>query len=146
MIGTVFQAILDKLNDDTTLQGYFVGSTFFAFRAKMVAPSVIPAITLMENTEKSTTRAGYSGSKVRENSATIQVDVWVSSADESFPCTGEDTDLIAERIDEVLLDGTTPVTGTTSWQKSGSSQQHENDERIWHNALRYSFRYSALDS
>ena len=145
VITTVFQWILDKLNDDAILQGYF-GSTFFAFRAKMVAPSVIPAITLMENTEKSTTRAGYSGSKVRENSPTVQVDVWVSSADESFPCTGEDADLIAERIDEILLDGTTSVTGTTSWQKSGSSQQHENDERIWHNALRYSFRYSALDS
>lgn len=145
MITAIFQAILDKLNGDTILQSYF-GSTSFAFRAKMTAPSQIPSITLMENTEKSTTQAGYRGSKVRENSATIQVDIWVSSADESFPCTGEDADLIAERIDEVLLDGTTPVTGTTSWQKSGSSQQNEADERIWHNALRYSFRYSALDS
>lgn len=145
MISAVFQAILDKLNDDATLQAYF-STTFFAYRAKSYAPFVVPSITLMENNEKSATRAGYSGSKVRENSTAIQVDVWVSSADESFPCTGEDADLIAERIDEVLLDGTTPVTGTTSWQKVSSSQQHENDERIWHNALRFSFRYSALDT
>lgn len=145
MITSVFQEILDKLNDDTTLQGY-LGSTSFAFRAKAYAPFTVPSVTLMENTEKSTTRAGYRGSKVRENSPAIQVDVWVSSADESFPCTGEDADLIANRIEEVLMDGTTQVTGTTSWQKVSSSQQHENDERIWHNALRFSFRYSALDS
>ena len=144
MIPSVFQEILDKLNDDATLPGYF-GSTFFAFRSRALAPSQLPLITLMENTEKSKTRAGYSGSKVRENAPTIQVDVWVSSADESFPCTGEDADLIAERIDEVLLDGTTPVTGTTSWEKMGSSQQHEDETAIWHNALRYTFRYSALD-
>lgn len=145
MITSVFQEILDKLNDDATLQSYF-GSTSFAFRAKAYTPFTVPSVTLMENTEKSATRAGYSGSKVRENSTAIQVDVWVSSADESFPCTGEDADLIAERIDEVLLDGTTPVTGTTSWEKIGSSQQHEDDTAIWHNALRYSFRYSALDT
>jgi hypothetical protein len=89
MIGTVFQAILDKLNDDATLQGYF-STTFFAFRAKSYAPFVVPSITLMENNEKSVPRVGYCTSKIRDNSPTIQVDVWVSSADESFPCTGED--------------------------------------------------------
>lgn len=148
MIGTVFQAILDKLNDDATLQGYF-STTFFAYRAKSYAPFVVPSITLMENNEKSKARVGYTTTaKTRDNSPTIQVDVWVSSADESFPCTGEDADLIAERIDQLLLNASSPTTGTMAgtWQKTSSSQQHEEDERIWHNALRYSFQYSTTDT
>lgn len=148
MIGTVFQAILDKLNDDATLQGYF-GSTFFAFRARTDAPFTVPSITVAENNEKSKARVGYTTTaKIRDNSPTIQVDVWVSSADESFPCTGEDADLIAERIDALLLNASSPVTGTIAgtWQKTSSSQQHEQDERIWHNALRYGFAYSMTDT
>ena len=148
MIASVFQAILDKLNSDTILQGYF-GSTFFAFRAKSYAPFTVPAITLMENTEKSKARVGYTTTaKVRDNSPTIQIDIWVSSADESFPCTGEDADLIAERIDQLLLNASSPITGTVAgtWQKTSSSQQHEEDTRIWHNALRYSFAYSTTDT
>jgi hypothetical protein len=148
MKGTVYQAILDKLNDDATLQGYF-GSTFFAFRAGPLTPLAVPSITLQENTEKSKPRVGYTTTaKTRDNSPTIQVDIWVSSGDESFPCTGEDTDLIAERIDELFLDATSEVTGTKAgtWEKMGSSQQHESDERIWHNALRYSFEYSITDT
>jgi hypothetical protein len=147
MITTIFQAILDKLNSDTTLQGYF-GSTSFAFRASMAAPFSVPSITLMENNEKSIPRTGYNTFKIRDNSPTIQIDVWVSSADESFPCTGEDADLIANRIDELLLNSSSVVPGTIegSWQKTSSSQQHEQDERVWHNALRYSFQYSKTDT
>lgn len=148
MISAVFQAILDKLNDDATLQAYF-STTFFAYRAKSYAPFVVPSITLMENNEKSKARVGYTTTaKIRDNSPTIQVDVWVSSADESFPCTGEDADLIANRIDELLLDADTPTTGTMAgtWQKTSSSQQFEDDTRIWHNALRYSFKYSKTDT
>lgn len=147
MITTIFQAILDKLNSDTTLQGYF-GSTSFALRASMAAPFSVPSITLMENNEKSIPRTGYNTFKIRDNSPTIQIDVWVSSADESFPCTGEDADLIANRIDELLLNSSSVVPGTIegSWQKTSSSQQYEQDERIWHNALRYSFQYSKTDT
>jgi len=81
MIGSVFQAILDKLNDDSVLKGY-LGTWPFAFRARMEAPSQIPSITLMENSEKSKSRVGYATTaKIRDNYPTIQVEVWVSSAD-----------------------------------------------------------------
>ncbi len=147
MITTIFQAILTKLNGDAILQGYF-GSTSFAFRGKLLAPFSVPSITITENNEKSVPRVGYCTSKKRDNTPTIQVDVWVSSADESFPCTGEDADTIANRVDEILLDADTPTTGTLAgtWQKTTSSQQHEDDTRIWHNALRYSFQYSKTDT
>jgi len=142
----VFQAILDKLNDDSTLQNY-LGSEF-AFRANLVQPSTIPSITVMINTEKSTLRPGSAYTRRRDTDQTIQVDVWVSSADESFPCTGEDADLIADRIDELLLNPASPVTGTLagSWQKTSASQQYEPETRIWHNAARYSFQYSMMDT
>jgi len=115
----------------------------------MTAPAQIPAVTVMENNEKSIPRVGYiAGPKTRDNSPTVQIDVWVSSADESFPCTGEDADMIAERIDQLLLDASSPVTDTRAgtWQKTSSSQQHDEDTRIWHNALRYTFEYSLTDT
>jgi len=146
MITTVFQAILDKLNTDATLLGYLGGA--YCFRAKIYGPSRVPSITLLENNEPSKPRVGYNSSRRRDNNPTVQIDVWVSSADESFPCTGEDADLISNRIDELLLNSLSPVTGTMagSWEKSSSSQQHEADPQIWHNALRYSFGYSVLDT
>ena len=146
MITSIYAAILSKLNADSTLLGYLGGA--YCFRAKMTAPFRVPSVTLMENSEKSDPRCGYNAIKKRDNYPTLQVDVWVSSADEAFPCTGEDADTIANRIDAVLLDSTSAVTGTTegSWRKISSSQQYEPEERIWHNAIRYSFQYTITDS
>jgi hypothetical protein len=145
MITSVFQAILDKLNADATLLTYLGGAN--CFRSKMTAPSQIPSVTLMENNESSTLRSGYNSSLKRDNSPTIQIDVWVSSTDESFPCTGEDADTISNRIDAVLLDARTPATGTRAgtWKKTSSTQQHELNPGIWHNALRYTFNYLKQD-
>ena len=144
---TIFAAVVDKLNDDATLQGYF-GSTFFAYRAKMAAPAQIPSISVGENTEKSAPRVGSLTTKRRDASPTLQIDIWVSSHSEEFPCTGEDADTIAERVDELLLTPSKAVTGTLqgSWSKVSGSQQHEDDTTIWHNALRYSFQYSLTDT
>ena len=146
MITTVFQEILDTLNEDGILTGY-IGANH-CYRARMTAPSIIPSVTIMENNEKCTPRVGYDAVHVRDHACTVQVDIWVSSSDETFPCTGEDTDLIAERIDELLLNSRSEVVGTRagSWQKVSSSQQYEADEMIWHNALRYSFEYSKTDT
>lgn len=143
MITSVFQAILDNLNKDSILTGY-IGANH-CYRARMVAPSQVPSITLMQNNEKSDCRPGYNSSKHRDSTPTIQIDVWVSSNDETFPSSGEDTDIIANRIDEVILNPVTPITGTFGWSKDTESQQHDNEVNIWHNALRYSFRYSAQD-
>lgn len=141
----IFQAIIDKLRKDATLTGYL--GTNKVFRIKNLAPAQIPCITVGENSERSTPRPGYNTTKVRDNTPTIQVDIWVSSADESFPCTGEDADQIAEQVDKVLLDSTSPVAGTLagSWVKASSSQQHDYETSIWHNALRFSFQYQVTD-
>lgn len=146
MISTVFAALLDRLQADATLLGYLGGA--YIFRAKNVAPSQVPSITVFENTEKSNPRVGYCAFKKRDNASTVQIDIWVSSENDGFPCTGEDTDLIAERIDALLLDATSEVSGTRAgtWVKATSSQQYEDDTALWHNALRYSFEYVITDS
>lgn len=143
MIVSVFQGILDTLAADATLAGYLGGP--YIYRRKAGRPARTPAVTLVENTESSSRRAGYRASPVRDNAPTLQVDVWVSGAGDSFPCTGEDADLIANRIDDVLLAETPPAAGTAGWERTTTSQQYEDDTHLWHNALRYSFRYSVID-
>jgi hypothetical protein len=140
---TVFQAILDTLAADTTLTGYLGGA--YIFRARNVAPSQIPSITIQTNNESGKNRPGAAITKHRDANPTVQVDIWISSASEEFPCTGEDADLIANRIDSILLDASSPVTGTGVWEKTTESQQYESDTQIWHSALRYSFQYSLFD-
>lgn len=139
----IFQAIIDKLEADTTLTGYLGGS--YIFRSKKVAPSQVPSITLLANNESSSHRPGAATTGRRDADPTLQVDIWVSSAGESFPCSGEDADMIANRIDETLLDASSPVTGTAGWSKTTESQQNEDEPGIWHNAIRYSFSYSMTD-
>ena len=143
---TVFQSILENLQADSTLTGYLGGA--YIFRAKAIAPSQIPSITLQTNNERSDPRSTYNVNKHRDANPTIQIDVWISDQHEGFPCTGEDADIIANRIDEVILNPitpSTPITGTFGWSKTTESQQHEDDPGIWHNALRYSFLYTLQD-
>jgi hypothetical protein len=140
----VFQAIVARLASDSALATSLGGA--HVYRRQAGRPAQAPSITLAENTESSTTRAGYRASKVRDSTSVLQVDVWVSESEGTFPCTGEDADLIAERIDEILLDATAPISGTRGWVKTTASQQFENDTCIWHNALRYAFRYSLTDT
>ena len=140
----VFQAILDKLAADSALVTRLGEAR--VFRRQADQPAQAPSITLAENTESSTPRVGYRVTRVRDNSSVLQVDVWVSGDDESAPNSGEDADLIAERVDEVLLDAASPVAGTGQWSRTSSSQQFEEGTRVWHNALRYSFQYSIRDS
>ena len=143
MITATFQAIIDKLEADATLLTYLGGA--YVFRGKATRAMQVPSITLTTNTEKATHRAGYNSNRVRDLYPTLQVDVWVSSEDAAFPCTGEDADTIENRVDAVLM-SSSPVSGTILWQKISASQQYEQDTRIWHNAIRYSFRYTTTDT
>jgi hypothetical protein len=140
----VFQAILDKLTSDGVLTSRLGGA--YVYRRQTNRVGRIPSVTLAENTESSTPRVGYRVTRKRDNSPILQVDIWVSGDDESSPNSGEDADLIAERVDELLLDASSPLTGTGQWARTTSSQQFEEDTRIWHNALRYTFQYSITDN
>lgn len=144
MKAAVFQAILTKLTSDATLVSRLGGALVYRRQTDRIGH--IPSITISENTEASVPRVGYRTIRMRDNSPVLQVDIWVSGDDESSPNSGEDADLIAERVDELLLDASSPVTGTQQWARTSSSQQFEDDVRVWHNALRYSFQYSITDA
>jgi len=144
MRAEIFQAIRSKLLLDTVLTSY-IGEEQ-VFRSKPGAIITVPAVTLQPNSESSVVRAGYNNSKVRDNNPVLQVGVWVSANADGFPCSGEDADVIVGRIDAILLDAASPIPGTSGWMKVTSSQQYEGDTGLWHNAARYSFRYSVIDS
>lgn len=142
MRADVFAAIRDALLADTTLTGLLGGS--YIYRARGVQPAHIPSITLLENNESSKLRVGYNTFRTRDQSPTLQVDIWIDTNQETAPCTGEDADMIAEQIDEILF-APGAVTGTYGWSRISSSTQHDEDIGGIHIARRYSFAYQTTD-
>lgn len=138
----IFAAILTILREDATLTELLGGD--FVYRAKGVDPAHIPSVTLLENNENSTLRTGYNTWKTRDQNPTLQVDIWVSTNQEFPPCTGEDADLIADRID-VILFAPDAIAGTRGWSRTSSSTQHDEDIGGVHIARRYSFKYKTTD-
>lgn len=139
----VFAALLDVLRDDTDLQALLGGP--FVYRAHGVQLAHIPSVTLLENNESSKLRAGYNTYRNRDNSPTLQVDIWIDTNQEDSPCTGEDADMIAEKIDEILF-APAAVAGTHGWSRNSSTTQDDSDIGGIHIALRYSFGYSLTDN
>lgn len=141
MNSSVMEGILDGLNGDALILEYLGGA--HVFRGWINQDTIIPCITVIENNENSKPRVGYAISGHRDNSSTIQIDIWISKSHEGFPCTNDDLDVIAQRIDEFLFH--TGVTNTHLWDKVSTSEQFEPDTGLFHKALRYSFRYNLQD-
>lgn len=139
---TIFASILDLLRADSELITLLGGA--YVYRAKGVDPAHIPSVTLLENNESSKLRPGYNFFRTRDQSPTLQADIWINTDQEDPPCTGEDADLIAERIDEILF--VSPPSGTHGWSRTSSSTQHDEDIGGVHIARRYSFSYVLVDS
>lgn len=139
----VFAAILDLLKADSGLTALLGGS--YVYRANGVNPAHIPSVTLLENNESSKLRTGYNTYRERDNSPTLQADIWIDTNQESSPCTGEDADLIAEQIDEILF-APGAASGTYGWTRTSSTTQHDEDIGGVHIARRYSFKYKLNDS
>ena len=140
---SVFSAVLDLLKGNTDLLALLGGPS--VYRAYGVTPAHIPSITLLENNESSTPRPGYNRYRNRNNSPTLQVDVWINTFQEDPPCTGEDADMIAEKIDELLF-APDAVAGTYGWTRNSRSTQNDTDIGGIHIAIRYSFAYKVTDS
>jgi hypothetical protein len=138
----IFASVLNLLREDAGLVALLGGA--FVYRANGVSPAHIPSITLLGNNESSQLRAGYNTYRNRDNSPTLQVDIWIDPNQETSPCTGEDADLIADRVDEILF-APRAVTGTHGWNRTSRTTQHDEDIGGIHIALRYSFGYSLTD-
>lgn len=138
----IFASILDLLRADSELISLLGGA--YVYRAHGVSPAHIPSVTLLENNESSKLRPGYNLFRTRDQSPTLQADIWIDTNQDDAPCTGEDADLIAERIDEILF--VSPPSGTRGWSRTSSSTQHDEDIGGVHIARRYSFSYVLVDS
>lgn len=138
----IFASIIDLLRADSELITLLGGA--YVYRARGVDPAHIPSVTLLENNESSKLRACYNHFKTRDQQPTLQVDIWINTDQDDAPCTGEDADLIAERIDEILF--VSPPSGTHGWSRTSSSTQHDEDIGGVHIARRYSFSYATTDS
>lgn len=139
----VFSAVLDLLKENADLQVLLGGP--YVYRAHGVQPAHIPSVTLLENNESSKLRAGYNTHRNRDNSPTLQVDIWIDTNQETPPCTGEDADSIAEQIDEILF-APDAVAGAYGWTRNSSTTQDDTDIGGIHIARRYSFAYKVTDN
>lgn len=133
----VLNSIIDKAKNDAPLVA-MVGTASNIFRAKSLFPARVPAVTFKPAGGDSKQRVGYNASKHRDNSPTLQVEVWIKT-------TGEDADAIADRLDEIYL-SSTPVTNTRSWYRATRSSQYEDDTNMFHVSIRYTFAYSVQDA
>jgi len=142
----IFKNLIEKLQNDAILLSYLGGP--YVFRAKKIAPAKLPSVTVRETSESRQMRPCYTSIKASIPytilvmcNPSIEISVWVNSEHTGFPQTGEDVDIIASRISDLLLDSTEFVVGTHGWRQIGQSQMHEDDKSIWHNVVRFSFEY-----
>jgi len=150
-VTTELEPIFTKLRADASLLA-LLGSPSdpktAIFRWKRLAKIVTPSVTIKrmggpKNPFPGTDAApSLKGSIYSMPSVIIQVDIWASSDSDTSPNTGEDVDLIEQRLDwNFIYDTLHVVVGTFGWKGITSSQQYEEDTRLWHNTVRYGFEY-----
>jgi hypothetical protein len=141
MIPEVMNSIRDVLNADTTLQGYLgVDHVILGWPTER---TVIPCVSIIENTEASRRRSCYTRHGHRDSFPVIQIDIWINREQEDFPNSGDDCGTIATRIDGLLFG--VGIENTREWERVSESGPRP-DGVLLHMTLRYSFRYSVSDS
>ena len=135
MLASIFAEIRNTLKNDSTIQTLLGGE--YVYVAHVSQTNQIPSITLTGSTERCKKRPGYNTDLHRDNESVVQVDVWSKKS-------VLETLNIANRCDTILV--TDSVGGTYGWQKISDSDIFEDDTRLYHKAMRYSFGYVIDDS
>lgn len=135
MTKTVLKEVRDTLLADSTLTTLLGGN--YIFVAEIMQAKTFPSITLRLTSEGSKKRVSYDTFKKRDNSPMIQCDIWSKKS-------REETYDIADRLDKLLVANS--VSGTQSWIKVSDGDMFEEDTRIYHKPVRYSFAYVIDDS
>lgn len=135
MTKTVLKEVRDTLLADSTLTTLLGGN--YVFVAEIMQAKTFPSITLRLTSEGSKKRVSYDTFKKRDNTPIIQCDIWSKKS-------REETYNIADRLDKLLVADT--VSGTQSWIKISDGDMFEQDTRIYHKPIRYSFAYVLDDS
>ena len=147
---TVLASIISKLDNDATLKallGRTVGDGT-VFRAQRIDPALAPCITVEPRDGQGSLfpgacfNEGIPGAFISDENPSLKIGVWVSTSGNKAPKTGDDADLITDRVDFLLRrDAGNWVKPTHGWRKMSAFPQFEDATQLWHNTLNLSFRY-----
>lgn len=96
----------------------------------------VPGVYISLTNETSSQRPGYATHRHRDANPFVQVDIFSTGS-------AAVVDAIADAVDTCLFG--TAITGTRGWSRVSRSEQFEDDTRVQHVALRFSFSYSIQD-
>jgi hypothetical protein len=134
MTKAILKAVRDLLIADGDLTTLLGGE--YIYVAEIMQANQYPSVTLRLTSEGSKKRVSYNIFKTRDNSPVLQIDCWSKKS-------REETYKLADRIDELLISDAVP--GTYGWSKISDSDMFEDNLRIFHKPLRYSFAYVLED-
>jgi len=134
---TVKAAILDRLYNDTILQGYLGGA--YVRLGHISDTDQVPVVTIEEIFERAEPRVGYNSHYKRDNFPTIQIDIQFHGTEPLLKF-----DQIEERIDVLLFK--MGISGTMGWKRVTSSNQYDDDTETRIRTLRYQFQYVINDT
>ena len=135
MTRTVLKEVRDTLLADSELTTLLGGN--YVYLAEIMQVKIFPSVTLRLVTGSSKKRVSYNTFKKRDNEETLQIDCWSKKS-------RLETYNLADRIDKLLVANS--VSGTLSWIKISDGDMFEQDTRIYHKPIRYSFAYVLDDS
>ena len=134
MTKTVLKEVRDTLLADSTLTTLLGGN--YIYMAEIMQAKQFPSVTIRLTSESSKKRVSYGTFKKRDQNPLTQIDVWSKKS-------RQETYNIADRVDKLLVADT--VSGTYGWNKVSDADLFENDTRVYHKPLRYSFAYTLTD-
>ena len=144
MISSILAEIRKDIHDDATVQT-LMGANHNVYIGWLTETSTMPCITVFENNESSVARVGYDTGKKRDNSPTLQIDIWISRDSSSGPSTAEEIEAVVDHLDVLLIGGA--ISYTRNWRRLSSSgpMPDPDDARTIHKSLRYGFDYTVKD-
>lgn len=135
MTKTIIKAVRDTLVADGTLTTLLGGNCIYM--AEIMQAAQFPSITLRLTSESSKNRVGYATYKKRDNHAAIQCDIWSKKS-------RQQTYEVADLVDVNLMAWSVP--NTRCWSKISDGDMYEEDTKIYHKPMRYSFEYIVADT
>ena len=135
MTKTIIKAVRDTLVADGTLTTLLGGN--YIFMAEIMQAARFPSITFRLTSESSKSLVGYTTYKKRDNYATIQCDIWSKKS-------RQETYEIADQVDVNFMAWSVP--NTRCWSKISDGDMYEEDTKIYHKPMRYSFEYVVTDT
>lgn len=135
MIESVYTGIRNLLKEDGPIKEILGGE--YVYVAHVAQTNQIPSITILDDGTGSKKRTSYDTFKVRDDTATVRIDVWSKKS-------RLETVKLVDIIDELLVSG--EVANTYGWERiSSGGDMFVEDKRAYHKSIIYRFAYKITD-